>query len=136
MPQLIVRLDMIQTLALASVVLFAGYGIRRRVGVLDRYNIPAPVVGGFLFAAMALTLRLQGVVGARLRRGGDGGRALRLRARRDAERRGEHGVNRREVRSRAARLPGGADGWRVLHRLHQRADHHNLHQSGAMTCRN
>ncbi len=63
MPQLIVRLDMIQTLALASVVLFVGYGIRRRVGILNRYNIPAPVVGGFLFAAVALTLRLQGVVG-------------------------------------------------------------------------
>ncbi|MBP1635747.1 MAG: gltS 3, partial [Acidobacteria bacterium] len=44
------KLDMIQTLALAAVVLFAGYGIRRRVAVLDRYNIPAPVVGGFLFA--------------------------------------------------------------------------------------
>jgi ESS family glutamate:Na+ symporter len=62
-PQLIVRLDMIQTLALASLVLFIGYGVRRRVAVLDRYNIPAPVVGGFLFAAVALTLRLMGIVG-------------------------------------------------------------------------
>ena len=56
------KLDMIQTLALAAVVLFAGYGIRRRVAVLDRYNIPAPVVGGFLFAAIALVLRLAGVL--------------------------------------------------------------------------
>ena len=48
---------MIQTTALAAVVLFAGYGIRRRVAVLDRFNIPAPVVGGFLFAAIALGLR-------------------------------------------------------------------------------
>jgi len=53
---------MIQTLALASVVLFAGYAIRRRVGVLDRYNIPAPVVGGFIFAGLALVLRLQNLV--------------------------------------------------------------------------
>jgi ESS family glutamate:Na+ symporter len=53
---------MIQTTALAAVVLFAGYGIRRRVGVLDRFNIPAPVVGGFLFAALALTARLTGVL--------------------------------------------------------------------------
>jgi ESS family glutamate:Na+ symporter len=30
--------------------------------VLDRYNIPAPVVGGFLFAAVALALRLTGLV--------------------------------------------------------------------------
>lgn len=63
MPSVVIHLDMIQTLALASVVLFAGYAIRRRVAVLDRYNIPAPVVGGFLFAAIALTLRLQGVLG-------------------------------------------------------------------------
>ena len=62
MPILVLKLDMIQTLALASVVLFAGYAIRRRVGVLDRYNIPAPVVGGFLFAAAALALRLAGVL--------------------------------------------------------------------------
>ena len=48
---------MIQTVALAAVVLFVGYGIRRRVALLDRFNIPAPVVGGFLFAAAALGLR-------------------------------------------------------------------------------
>jgi len=62
MSTLVFKLDMVQTLALASVILFIGYGVRRRVGVLSRYNIPAPVVGGFLFAAVALTLRLQGVV--------------------------------------------------------------------------
>jgi len=62
MNPLVLKLDMIQTLALASVILFIGYGIRRRIGVLDRYNIPAPVVGGFLFAALALTARLQGWV--------------------------------------------------------------------------
>jgi ESS family glutamate:Na+ symporter len=56
------HLDMVQTLALAAVVLFAGYGIRRRIGVLDRYNIPAPVVGGFLFAILALALRVGGIL--------------------------------------------------------------------------
>ena len=56
------HLDMIQTTALAAVVLFAGYGIRRRVPVLDRFNIPAPVVGGFLFAAATLALRQGGWV--------------------------------------------------------------------------
>ena len=55
-------LDMMQTVALAALVLFAGYGIRRRIGVLDRFNIPAPVVGGFLFAALALLLRQTGTV--------------------------------------------------------------------------
>lgn len=56
------KFDMIQTLALAAVVLFFGYGVKRRVAVLDRYNIPAPVVGGFLFAALSLGLRLAGIV--------------------------------------------------------------------------
>jgi len=56
-----ITLDMMQTIALAAIVLFAGYAIRRRVVFLDRYNIPAPVVGGFLFAALALALRLGGV---------------------------------------------------------------------------
>ncbi len=55
-------LDMVQTVALAAVVLFVGYGVRRRIRFLDRYNIPAPVVGGFLFAGAALALRLGGVL--------------------------------------------------------------------------
>ena len=55
-------LDMMQTVALAALVLFAGYGIRRKVGVLDRVNIPAPVVGGFVFAAVAMALRQAGVL--------------------------------------------------------------------------
>jgi ESS family glutamate:Na+ symporter len=53
---------MIQTLAVAAVVLFLGCGIRRRIVILDRYNIPAPVVGGFLFALAGLVLRQTGVV--------------------------------------------------------------------------
>ena len=39
---------------------FLGYEVRRHVGFLDRYDIPAPVVGGFLFASVALGLRLAG----------------------------------------------------------------------------
>ena len=56
------KLDMMQTVALAAIVLFVGYGIRKRVPFLDRYNIPAPVVGGFLFAAASLALRQAGLV--------------------------------------------------------------------------
>ena len=54
--------DMMQTAALAAVVLFIGYAVRRRIGVLDRFNIPAPVVGGFLFAAVALVMRQTGIL--------------------------------------------------------------------------
>lgn len=51
-------LDLVQTVAFAGLVLFAGYAIRRRVSVLDRYNIPAPVVGG-LVVATAMTVARQ-----------------------------------------------------------------------------
>jgi ESS family glutamate:Na+ symporter len=50
----LITLDYIQTLAFAGVVLFAGYGIKRLVPPLDRYNIPAPVVGGLL-VSLAIT---------------------------------------------------------------------------------
>jgi len=50
-----VSLDLIQTVALSGVVLFAGYFIRRVITPLADYNIPAPVVGGLLVAIL-LTL--------------------------------------------------------------------------------
>ncbi len=56
------KFDLVQTVALAAVLLFVGYGLRRRIGVLDRFNIPAPVIGGFLFAAAALGLRQSGLL--------------------------------------------------------------------------
>lgn len=62
MPETVITLDMIQSVALAAVLLFVGYGLRSVIGVLDRYNIPAPVIGGFLFAAVALGLRLGDVL--------------------------------------------------------------------------
>ena len=48
-------LDLVNTIAIAGVVLFAGYGLRRAVPVLARLNIPAPVVGGLL-VAIAMTI--------------------------------------------------------------------------------
>ncbi|MGH7454044.1 MAG: sodium/glutamate symporter, partial [bacterium] len=44
------KLDLIQTVAFAGIVLFIGYGIRRVIPFLSRYNIPAPVIGGLLVA--------------------------------------------------------------------------------------
>jgi ESS family glutamate:Na+ symporter len=52
---------MIQTLAFAGVVLFAGYAVRRVVRPLERVNIPAPVVGGLLVALVALVARGRGL---------------------------------------------------------------------------
>ena len=45
-------LDLIQTVAFAGLALFLGYGIKKHVPLLARYNIPAPVVGGLPIAAL------------------------------------------------------------------------------------
>ena len=54
-------LDMIQTAAFAGVVVFAGFGLRKSVPVLGRYNLPAPVIGGLAFALVNLALRGSGI---------------------------------------------------------------------------
>ena len=54
-PALMLALDLVNTIAIAGVVLFAGYGLRRIVPALARLNIPAPVVGG-LIVAIAMTV--------------------------------------------------------------------------------
>ncbi len=51
------ELDLIHTLAFGGVTLFAGYGLRRVVPPLARYNIPAPVIGGLLVAVAVLVFR-------------------------------------------------------------------------------
>ncbi|HXH84650.1 MAG TPA: sodium/glutamate symporter, partial [Candidatus Tectomicrobia bacterium] len=60
-PPPLVSLDLTQTLALAGVVLFAGYAIRRVVRPLATYNVPAPVVGGLLVAGAMLAGRSRGL---------------------------------------------------------------------------
>ena len=50
-------LDSIQTLAFGGLCLIAGYAIRRRVPLLARFNIPAPVIGGLLVAFALLACR-------------------------------------------------------------------------------
>jgi ESS family glutamate:Na+ symporter len=58
---LTLRLDMIQTVTAAALLLFLGYFIKRQWKLLDRLNIPAPVIGGLLFALLALGFRQTGV---------------------------------------------------------------------------
>jgi ESS family glutamate:Na+ symporter len=54
-------LDFIDTVAFGGVILFAGYGVRRLLPWLARYNVPAPVVGGLLVAVAVLIARSRGV---------------------------------------------------------------------------
>lgn len=48
------KLDSIQTLALAVIVLIVGEFLRKRIKVLEHFCIPAPVIGGILFSLIAL----------------------------------------------------------------------------------
>ena len=45
-----IHLNMYQTLAVAVLVLLFGSFLRHRIGFLEKFCIPAPVVGGLLFA--------------------------------------------------------------------------------------
>lgn len=54
------ELNLIHTVAFAGMMLFSGYGIRRLVPVLSRYNVPAPVIGGFIIALAELLARRSG----------------------------------------------------------------------------
>ena len=47
-----VELDLIHTILVSMVVLFAGRALVAHVGVLQRFSIPAPVVGGGLVAIL------------------------------------------------------------------------------------
>lgn len=47
-----IELDMYQTLALSVLVLLLGKFLRERVRVLEKFCIPAPVIGGVLFAIL------------------------------------------------------------------------------------
>lgn len=49
--------DAVQTLAFAAAVLLVGLLLRRAVPIIDRLNIPAPVVGGLLAAVIILLMR-------------------------------------------------------------------------------
>jgi len=53
---MVFALDAMQTLALAMAVLFVGGAVQGRMGFLRDNNIPVPVVGGLMFAALTTVL--------------------------------------------------------------------------------
>lgn len=55
-----ITLDMYQTLALAVLALLLGAWIKKRVSFLERFCIPAPVIGGLLFAVLNCILYAAG----------------------------------------------------------------------------
>ena len=57
-----VSVDMYQTTAIAVVMLYVGQGLKQRINFLDKFCIPAPVVGGLLFAIISCALYVSGTL--------------------------------------------------------------------------
>ncbi len=55
------HLDMYQTLAIAVVVLLLGRFLKKKINFLEKFCIPAPVVGGLLFAILTCVLYATGI---------------------------------------------------------------------------
>ncbi|WP_125143087.1 sodium/glutamate symporter [Clostridium transplantifaecale] len=58
----VIELDMYQATAVAAIVLLLGRILVDKIAVLRRYCIPAPVVGGFIYAILHLAVRSAGIV--------------------------------------------------------------------------
>ena len=56
-----IALDLVQTVAFAGVILFAGYGVKRLIPILGKVNIPAPVCGGLPVAGLLAVLYFSGI---------------------------------------------------------------------------
>ncbi|EGQ24039.1 MULTISPECIES: sodium/glutamate symporter [Sporosarcina] len=57
-----IELNQITTLFLAVALYLLGMALVSRVGFLNRFLIPAPVIGGLIFATLALVLKTTGIV--------------------------------------------------------------------------
>ena len=57
-----IEFSMIQTIGFAVVLLVIGRWLRNNVAFFERFAIPAPVIGGFLFALFNLVFKLTGWV--------------------------------------------------------------------------
>ena len=58
---MIIELDMYQTIATAVVALMLGKFLRRRCAILERFCIPAPVIGGVIFAVLTCICYVLGI---------------------------------------------------------------------------
>ena len=56
-----VKVDMFQTVGFTVLLIWIGNYLRAKFGVLKKYCIPASVVGGLLFAVVALILHNSGI---------------------------------------------------------------------------
>ena len=59
---MVIQLDLYQTVAMAVIVFAMGSFFRKRVSFFEKYCIPAPVIGGIIFAVLTLILNLTGIM--------------------------------------------------------------------------
>ncbi|MYL61019.1 sodium:glutamate symporter, partial [Virgibacillus halodenitrificans] len=59
---MILELNQVTTIFLAVAVFMIGKYLNSKIGLLDRFCIPAPVVGGLLFAILATLLKTLNLV--------------------------------------------------------------------------
>ena len=57
-----IKLDMMQTVALAVVIYYFGAWVKTKVSILEKFCIPAPVVGGLIFAIVNLIVKQNGIL--------------------------------------------------------------------------
>ncbi|MEW9095021.1 MAG: sodium/glutamate symporter [Clostridiaceae bacterium] len=57
-----IKLDMMQTTALAVVIYYFGVWVKNKITILEKFCIPAPVVGGLIFAIVNLILYQTGTL--------------------------------------------------------------------------
>ncbi|MDO4283908.1 MAG: sodium/glutamate symporter [Eubacteriales bacterium] len=58
---MVIQLDMYQTIAVAVVVLIFGQFLKKRIGFLEKFCIPAPVIGGVVFAVFTCLCYVMGI---------------------------------------------------------------------------
>lgn len=59
---MILKLDMVQSIALSVIVLLVGIFLVKKFSILRKYCIPTPVVGGLVFAIFALILKQSNIL--------------------------------------------------------------------------
>ena len=58
----VINLDMYQTMGLAVVVLLLGSMLKKKISFLNKYCVPAPVVGGLLYAVLMFVLHTYNII--------------------------------------------------------------------------
>ena len=58
----LISLNLYQTVAVAVVVFYGGNFLKKKVSLFQKYCIPAPVIGGIIFALMTLCLNMAGIM--------------------------------------------------------------------------